>query len=449
VLKGYEFYARSGRDDLDPPPPQATIAYYESRAPTALVFPAPREAARPAPVKFNVQTWTPPFGEKMPPAIANLHWMDLGDEPILLACDMRDGLVSEIRLRTEGAPRRTLAQLNNPCRAERCDLDGDGLQDLVVADLGSFLAIDHHRGSVVWLRGTGQEAGYEPIVVGTNLGRVADARPADFDGDGDLDLVVADFGLHETGQIAMLRNIADPGQRPEFQSQRIDPRPGTIHVPVVDLNADGHPDFLALISQEFESIEIFLNQGDGRFRAQVLWTGPDITFGLSGMELADLDQDGDTDILFTNGDAFDNQYVNPSHGIQWLENLGQLQFKYHRLANLIGAFRALPGDMDGDGDLDIVASAWLPPQIKPRSLSKRALPALLLLEQTSPGEFVRHTLEAGSPRYSSLELADFDNDGDLDFAVGTHRIDTGPPHHGLSVWWNQPNERSEAAKAKP
>jgi hypothetical protein len=65
--------------------------------------------------------------------------------------------------------------------------------------------------------------------------------------------------------------------------------------------------------------------------------------------------------------------------------------------------------------------------------------SILCLEQTEPGVFVRHTLETGSPYYATLALADFDDDGDLDFAVpsGPHVADARQGAHWLAVWWNQ------------
>ncbi|HUT95036.1 MAG TPA: VCBS repeat-containing protein [Thermoguttaceae bacterium] len=438
VRKGYEFYAQSGRNDLDPPPVHVTAAYFRAHAPERQLYPEPVEAETELGATFAVEQVTLAVDVALPPAISHLRWTRLEPDgaPVLVVCDMRHGGVVAVGLRGRGPRLRTLARLNNPCHVEACDLDADGAIDLVVADLGSFLPDDHDRGRVVWLRRREASGRFDEVVLASGLGRVADARPADLDGDGDLDVLVADFGWHRTGQIVLLRNVAGQGEPPRFETEQIDPRPGTIHVPVHDFDRDGRPDFVALVSQEYESLDMFLNQGDARFRLRTLWTGPDLTFGSSGIELTDLDQDGDMDVLYTNGDSFDNSYVNPSHGVQWLENVGRLEFAYHRLTGMLGVHRALAGDVDGDGDLDVVAVSMLPDQFLPREAARRPPASILCLEQTSPGVFVRHTLEAGSPYYATLELADFD-DGDLDFAVGPHSIGARDLPHRLSIWRNQ------------
>ena len=431
ALRGYEFYARSGRTDLDPPPPAVSIDYFRSRAPEQLTFP-PAEQQSDSLLRTTFLAQRVP-GSSLAPAIAHLRWAPLlsGQSPEVIACDMRGGQVTAVALAGPAPSRRELARLDNPCHAESCDLNGDGVLDLVVADLGSFTPDDHHRGRVVWLRGRSGLDGFDTIVLAGGLGRVADVRPTDVDADGDLDLLVAVFGLHRTGQILLLRNVTLAGEPPRFESERIDPRPGTIHIPVHDLNDDGLPDFVALISQEYESVEAFINLGDGHFQPHVLWSGPDLTFGSSGIELVDLDQDGDVDVVYTNGDSFDNSYANPSHGVQWLENQGEFKFAYHRLTDMTGAFRAIPGDVDMDGDLDLIVAAQLPEEIKPVSLATRPLAAVVILEQVGPGSFTRHTLESGGPRYAAAEAADFDGDGDLDFALGT------VGGHWLTVWSNQ------------
>lgn len=444
VRVGYEHYVRSGRSDLDPPPIQLARAYYRSLAPEKLTFPEPEEAGNELRAVFITEQFASGGETNFPPAVAHLRWVRLDPDgpPVLLACDMRSGAITAIDLRDRQSPPRLLTRLNNPCRVEPCDLDKDEVIDLLVADLGSFFPCDHDRGRVVWLRRQEDDGPFEQVVLISGRGRVADARPADFDGDGDLDVIVAEFGHYLTGGLLLLRNVAVRGERPRFEAEQLDPRPGTIHTPVYDFDGDGRPDFLALLSQEHESLDAFLNQPDAGFRLHTLWTAPDLTFGFSGIELVDLDQDGEVDILYTNGDTFDNSYVNPSHGVGWFENLGGLQFAHHRLADMPGAYRALAGDVDLDGDLDVVAVAWLPPQVRPPNVLAGSVASILCLEQTSSGEFVRHTLETDSPYHATIEMADFDDDGDLDFAVGMHVVtsrfantpDT-PPR--LTVWWNQ------------
>jgi len=441
VLRGYEFYARSGRNDLDPPPIHETVAYYLARAPERIVFPKPVEAETKLPVTFEVERLTLDKGADVVPEISHLRWARLEPEgdPVLLVCDMRFGYVAAVDLCKPNPQPKILARLDNPAHVEPCDLDGDGRIDLLVADLGGFRPADHDRGRVVWLRRRETGESFEEIVVASGLGRVADVRPADVDGDGDLDLIVAEFGHYQTGGILLLRNVAPAGERPRFEPETIDRRPGTIHVPVHDFNGDGLPDFAALVSQEWEHVEAFINRGDGRFHLKNLWAGPDLCYGSSGIELVDLDQDGDLDVLYTNGDAWDNWYVNPSHGIQWLENLGGLEFAYHRLTDFPGAYRALAGDVDLDGDLDILAVAWLPPPIRPASILDTTPVSIICLEQTEPGRFIRHTLETGTPYYATLEVADFDGDGDLDFAVGPGPViaNSLKSPYWLAVWWNQ------------
>jgi anthranilate/para-aminobenzoate synthase component II len=168
----------------------------------------------------------------------------------------------------------------------------------------------------------------------------------------------------------------------------IDKRPGTIHVPVTDLNRDGQPDFVALISQEHETIVAFIN-GGGDFRQETIYQAPHPAYGSSGIQLADMDGDDDLDVLYTNGDGFDEPFlVRPYHGVQWLENEGRFPFSFHRLARMPGVQRAVAGDVDGDRDQDIVAVSYLPPVVFPRE--QLDLDSVVLLEQIEKGVFVSH-----------------------------------------------------------
>ncbi|NOX53990.1 MAG: VCBS repeat-containing protein [Planctomycetes bacterium] len=351
VWRGYQYYARSGRNDLKPPPMHLAVSYFRARAPQRVKFPDPEDAGHEPPVTFSRQPVVLGQGVNLPVGISYLRWtrLDRKSRPVLIACDMQGGRVFTADV-TGATPKiRQIAKLSHPCHVEPCDLDRDGCIDLVVAELGSFRAMDHARGQVVWLRSRGDASGYEEVVLASGLGRVADVRPADFDGDGDLDLIVAVFGYSKTGKLVLLRNTGRSDGLPQFRMERVDPRPGGIHVPPCDLNGDGRLDFVALISQEYECVTAFLNSGVARFRMQTLWAGPDPTFGSTGIQLVDLDRDGDEDILLTNGDTFDDQYLKPSHGVQWLENLGDLRFMYRRIADMAGVHRALAGDLDQSG----------------------------------------------------------------------------------------------------
>lgn len=448
VKQGYLYYAKSGRNDLEPPPIHQTVSYFRSKAPKQFVFPIPIEAANKLNATFSSQKLALDQDDDIPVAISHLRWTCLKQDaaPVLLACDMQRGSVASVDLRGDSPRRSILARLNNPCHVEPCDLDGDGVIELVVADLGSSNPDDHDRGRVVWLQCDASTNSYTQTVLASGMGRVADVRPADVDSDGDTDLVVAEFGHYRTGSIVLLKNVAAAGEEPRFESLKLDDRPGTIHVPVLDLNRDGSMDVLALCSQEYESVDVFLNQGGTQFHQQSLWAAEDLTFGSSGIEPVDLDQDGDTDVLYTNGDSFDNMYITPTQGVQWLENLGDMRFAYHRLADMPGAYRALAGDIDGDGDLDVIACAWLPRQALPANVRKGLFASVICLEQTQPGRFVHHTLERGSQFCATLELADFDDDGDLDFALGSLLPNTRILSHWLAIWWNQKvrNPKSEA-----
>ncbi len=445
ILLGYAIYAKSGRQDLKPPTMEETFAYYRQRAPEQLIFPEPPEAPHKLAIPFHVERLKIEETEGVKPAVAHLNWLRLKPEaePELVVTDMQRGTVMALSPGKTGTKPRQLAALNQPCHVESCDLDGNGATDLVVADLGSMAAIDHHRGRVVWLRP--QEGGdsYEPIVVASDLGRVNDVRPGDFDNDGDIDLLVAVFGMDRTGDTRILWNVTRPGEALQFQPEIIDPRPGPIHVPPYDFDGDGYLDFASLISQEHEQVAVFINQLSSpqrtvSFHMQSLWEGPDLTFGSNGIQLIDLDEDGDVDLLYTNGDAFDNHFVNPRHGVQWLENQGRLEFAYHRLTDLVGACVASAGDLDLDGDLDIIGVSWLPSKVEPANVYDRPLASIICLEQTAPGEFVRHTLEQDSTIHAAMNLADFDNDGDLDFAVGHHSTDISPAGtQWVDIWWNQ------------
>lgn len=437
VMQGYHFYAKSGRSDLDPPPPAAAITYFRRLASQELSIPSTSDAARSFAVEFREEQFQLEPATPVPSAVASLKWIPpLGDQGgRLIAADMRLGLIHELTVQPGHLARIEMGRFGHPCHVETCDLDGNGKPDYLIADLGSFDPDDHDRGRVLWDAGK-SDGKQMPVILASRMGRIADVRPADFDDDGDLDLVVAEFGWQLTGGIHVLWNTGLMDGVPRFNRQRIYSRSGTIHVPAFDFDGDQRLDVVALVSQEHERLELLLNRGSESWEIKTLWSAPDPAFGMSGLELVDLDRDGDCDILVTNGDTFDSQSIKPSHGIQWLRNDGSLKFTYQRIANLSGAYRAVPADFDGDGDLDIAVSVWLPRQSLSVGVNTSTMPSLVVFEQTGPMAFDRHTLTAGRPFFATTEVGDFDGDGDPDLAVGWLLSSVNQTPNWISIWWN-------------
>jgi FG-GAP-like repeat len=410
------------------------IHYYETHAPVALAPPAPWPEPGSDPGRFARRSLGPPTGVTVAPWVANVRLQRAvaGGPFEIIAADMSAGLLLGGDPRATSAALRILGRVPNPCHTEAVDLDRDGRMDLMVANLGIVSPEDYQRGSVVWLQGLAG-GGYRAVNLATGLPRVADVQAADFDGDGDLDLIVAAFGWRTSGGVLLLENRTTDYRSPLFVKREIDGRSGAIHVPVADLDGDGHPDFVALFAQQHEAVVAFLGDGKGGFRAETIDQAPHPAWGSSGIELVDLDGDGDLDVLVTNGDMLDDFRLKPYHGIRWLENRGGFPFVPHDLANLPGAHRARAVDLDGDGDLDVVACAFVEFKAEGTPVSVvAAFPSLVWLEQTSPGTFVRHTLERGG-RHVSLDVGDFDGDGDVDLVVGNFRTGPGP---WIELWEN-------------
>lgn len=427
-----------------PPPaldfdPDLITRYYENGAPEVLPPPAawPDDDAG-ARYTRHVFRLT---GDAPPPTVANVRFLDLDGDGKLHAVgvDMAAGLVLAADPARPGTTLRVLGRVPHPCHVEAVDLDRDGRVDLLVADLGAVPPGDYLKGSVVWMRRLA-DGTYRNVTLASGLPRVADVQAVDVDGDQDIDVVVGAFGWREVGGIHLLENRGTSAEAPTFVKREIDARQGAIHVPVTDLSGDGKPDFVGLLAQHHEAVVAYLGDGTRGFKAQTLYSAPHPSWGSSGLALVDFDRDGDADVLMTNGDMLDDFLLKPYHGVRWLENRGGLKFQEHELAMLPGVHRALASDLDGDGDLDVVACAFVQftsPEgdvRDPRAAEHARLPSLVWLEQTSPGKFERRALERGSS-HVTLDVADYDRDGDADLLLGNFRLAAGAAW--LEVWENR------------
>jgi cytochrome c5 len=447
VKQGYDLFHKDASRRFDYPPLEAVVRYYENRAPEELPQQQRTNAPHPAAVRFERRGYAIP-GAAQPPGVSYVNLVRLfrKDKLDVLVCDATSNQVLVLSPYESSPVWRVIARDLCCAHAEVVDLDGDGINDVLLACLGSFYATDKRVGSVVWLKGAA-DGSFKPITLLEGLGRVADVRAAHFTGTRKLDLVVAEFGWLETGQILLLENRTTDWTRPVFAPRVLDRRHGTTHVPVADLNGDGKPDFVAVITQEYETVVAFLNESGGRFRQETIDTAPHPAFGCNGIHLVDLDGDGDLDVLLTNGDTLDFPHLlKPYHGLTWLENRGRFPFTPHRLADCYGAGSPVVADFDGNGLADIAFVTFLPADFFPQRAARK-LDAVVLLEQVVPGKFVRHTLEDESCDHLTCAAGDLDGDGRPDLVIG-HFLRSGRPSDSVTIWRNITEKRVGAVHSR-
>jgi len=379
--------------------------------------------------------WKPsPIGDapaaREQPQIANVAVVDLDADglPDVLVCDAGRRKLSWLRQAPKGVyTEQVIADIRAPGHVEAIDHDGDGDLDLLVADLGELFPSNQRIGSVIVLENAGSGR-FVRHAAAEGLPRVADVRGGDLDGDGDQDLAVAAFG-YDQGQTLWLENRGTWS----YAVHVLQELSGAVNVVVADFDRSGTLDIAALISQEWEEIWMFANAGGGRFTPRLVWGSSNADFGSSWLAPVDLDRDGDTDLLYSNGDAFDYAPANsrPWHGVQWLENQGTNTFALHRIGDLSGASSPVAFDADQDGDIDVaVVSAY-------NAWSDPAALSLIWLENNGRQQFTMHAVARAPTHLITLAAADLDGNGAPDLVTGGMHISA--PYDRMSrvmLWRN-------------
>jgi len=431
VTNGYGFLAEA-KMPLHAPPRETMIHYFENRAPATVPQP---DADRPGPFPIRLQPTRFPEPGVNSPNISNVNLVHLSDPKRLdlLACDMQSGNVLLMKPYEASPHFKVLAKLRCPCHTLVADLDGDGIPDILVADLGEFRPRDSNLGRVIWLQGHA-DGTYTPHTLLSGVGRVDDVEMADFDGDGRNDLVVAEFGHLKTGSILWLQNKTTDWSRPVFVPHQLDGRAGTIHVPVCDLNHDGRPDFTALISNEHETVVAFLNQGGGRFVKKTIFTGSSPAIGSDSIQLTRLVPSQKQGVLYAAGDMFDTAVPRSIQGLYWLDNRGTYPYKARKLTTMYGAMRAVTADMNGDG-LPGIFAVSLAPDVK-HWVRAPGLDSIVYLDQTAPGKFARYALEKGPCNHATCVTGDIYGDGKVDLVTGNFNFGPARNAAAVTIWRN-------------
>jgi len=207
-------------------------------------------------------------------------------------------------------------------------------------------------------------------------------------------------------------------------------RPGSLVSRVIDYNHDGKPDIVLLAAQAREGVFLYVNKGHGQFEEKPLIQQPPV-WGYVYFELADFNGDGFPDILTANGDLGD--FVCPPkkyHGVRIYLNDGNWNFKEAWFYPINGAFKCIAADFDGDGDLDIAVISFFP------DYDKSPEESFVFLENQGGLKFKPHTFpDSFRGRWLVMDAGDLDGDGDLDIVLGgAYKVPFKTPQTFLDRW---------------
>lgn len=262
-----------------------------------------------------------------------------------------------------------------------------------------------------------------------NLNRPIEVIEANLDESSDNELISNEFGFKDGGL-----SIWKKDAKNQYQKTVLSTQTGSTKTIVMDFDGDKRNDILALFAQGDEQIILYLNKGNLngtslRFEAKQLLRFPSI-YGSSSFDVADMNKDGKLDIICTAGDNADfSTILKPYHGVYIYTNQGDLRFKQTHFFQQNGATRAIPRDFDNDGDIDLVSIALFPDN------DKRPQEGFIYFENTG-NDFKQKTLNINHlGRWSVMDAADIDHDGDIDIVLGSHPVAKFPA--GFDQAWKQ------------
>ena len=193
---------------------------------------------------------------------------------------------------------------------EVTDVDGDGAVDLVVANDGQPNRV--YYGDPALAAGSPPSYGTDPAkesVIGSSSGPSTSVEVADLNGDGRADIVVGNDG--ERDEIYL--GTGPAGSRPVLSSATPTLLYGTENsrtsdVKIGDITGDGNPDIV--IASNGEPNLLYPGRFDGYFGSAIPTVIGSETDNSLSVEIIDVDGDSDLDVVFGNSDSSASTYYN-------------------------------------------------------------------------------------------------------------------------------------------